>query len=254
MVKLTHAVSVTRLTGSESIQPRAPVSLPTSVLPSNVPTMPPSEITNFGQAALTSAQGIATKALSTLAEAAAQYMLTSPFATAAITLVVDSSAGLTDLGYALQILDEIDVVQSPSVKWGYSVISNLTANGQFPQKADLPARECAQLVAAAPPQAIRQRLGAGRQHLMSSLASVRTTEDSASRAQGPSTEVESFGGLPGSQAVVHRFAESDAAASEPTTAGSGASSHLSLVEYLDADKRPWTDSLNSPISALAQLT
>ena len=102
----------------KSLQPRAPVSLPASVLPSNVPTMPPSEITNFGQAALPSAQGIATKALSTLAEAAAQYMLTSPFATAAITLVVDSSAGLTDLGYALQTLDEIDVVQSPSVKWG----------------------------------------------------------------------------------------------------------------------------------------
>ena len=102
----------------KALQPPAAVPSPANALPSSVPAVPPPEIGNFGQATLTTVQGVAPKVLAPVAEAAAQYILTSPFATATIVLVVDSSAGVTDLGYALQILNEIGVIKSPSIKWG----------------------------------------------------------------------------------------------------------------------------------------
>ena len=99
-------------------QPPAAVPSPANAIPSGVPAMPPTEINNFGQAGLTTLQGVGTKVASPLLEAAARYMLTSPFAAAVIVLVVDSSAGVTDLGYALQILKQIGVIKSPAIKWG----------------------------------------------------------------------------------------------------------------------------------------
>jgi RHS repeat-associated protein len=102
----------------KAMQPPAAAPSPANALPSNIPTAPPTEINNFGQALATTTQGTATKVLSPLAEAGARYMLTSPFATAATVLVVDSSAGVTDLGYAMQILYQIGVIKSPTIKWG----------------------------------------------------------------------------------------------------------------------------------------
>jgi hypothetical protein len=57
------------------------------------------------------------KAGAPFAEAAARYALTSPFTAAITTLLVDGTAGVTDLGYAMPILYSIGVVKSPEAKW-----------------------------------------------------------------------------------------------------------------------------------------
>jgi RHS repeat-associated protein len=88
--------------------------LPPSVAPS-MPTSAP--IGNLGQALQQSGQSLAMKAFSPLADAAARYALTGPFATAVTTLLVDGTAGVTDLGYAMPILYQIGVVKTPEQNW-----------------------------------------------------------------------------------------------------------------------------------------
>ncbi len=88
--------------------------LPPSVAPP-IPGPPP--ISSFTGALEQTGQGLAMNVGAPFAEAAARYALTSPFTAAITTLLVDGTAGVTDLGYAMPILNWIGVVKSPQVKW-----------------------------------------------------------------------------------------------------------------------------------------
>lgn len=80
-------------------------------VPSGIPAQPPVEINDPLQAAQTVGGQYAAHVASPIAEAAARYAFTSPFASAISTLLVDGSAGVFDLGVGLIILQKIGVVK-----------------------------------------------------------------------------------------------------------------------------------------------
>lgn len=86
--------------------------------PSVAPPLPgPPPVGSFTGALEQTGQGLLMKVGAPFAEAAARYALTSPFTAAITTLLVDGTAGVTDLGYAMPILYAIGVVKSPEIKW-----------------------------------------------------------------------------------------------------------------------------------------
>jgi len=85
-------------------------------VPSGSPALPPPEINDPGQAFATVGQKYAMHVLSPVAEAAARYAFTSPFASTISILLVDGSAGVFDLGGGMWLLQKIGV-QSVSGKF-----------------------------------------------------------------------------------------------------------------------------------------
>ena len=103
----------------KALQTTPPPAGATGGLPPSVaPPLPgPPPLNSVTGALEQTGQGLAMKAISPFAEAAARYALTSPFTAAVTTLLVDGTAGVTDLGYAMPILEWIGVVKSPQVNW-----------------------------------------------------------------------------------------------------------------------------------------
>lgn len=79
-------------------------------IPSGAPQPPPTVINDPVQAAETVGEKLVMKAAAPAGNALLRYALTSPFATALITLVIDSAAGVWDLGYGKQLLQKIGVI------------------------------------------------------------------------------------------------------------------------------------------------